>query len=69
MAWMLSPEQYREGVWQMRPALFGWQYRTRPYGLTWGNWGFRFGRQASVRASIQEALGARFTEVPLDDGT
>jgi hypothetical protein len=58
----------REGVWQMRPAFLGWQYRTKPYGFEWGQWSFRLGRRDRVRAWVQETLGARFTEVPIEEG-
>lgn len=62
---MIEPPEYpREGVWQMRPALLGWQYRTRPYGFQWGDWAFKFGRKESVRARVQANLGERFVEVP-----
>lgn len=54
-------EGFREGIWQMRPALGGWQWRWRAYGFTWSAWGFRLGRRTRIRQTIQAELGPGFT--------
>jgi hypothetical protein len=64
MPWVADPATYRTGLYQLRPALFGWQYRTRPYGQTWGPWAFLFGRRDTVRHRIRAMLGDGFVEVP-----
>jgi hypothetical protein len=67
MPFIDEPASYRTGVFQLRPALLGWQYRTRPYGQTWGLWRFVFGRQEHVRFRVRAQLGDGFVEVPLTD--
>jgi hypothetical protein len=58
------PATYHTGLFQLRPALGGWQWRTRPHGQPWGLWEFKFGREAGVRARVQAELGEGWTEVP-----
>jgi hypothetical protein len=66
MALVLPPKTYRTGVWQMRPALFGYQYRTKPYGQTWGLRAYRFAPAVTTRAAIQTTLGDGWVELPFN---
>lgn len=66
MTFVERPSTWHHGVWQMRPALLGWQYRIRIYGLTWEPWSFRFGSREHVRAVVRAELGQGFTEEPYD---
>jgi hypothetical protein len=54
---------WQYGLYQMRPALFGWQWRIRAYGSPlWEPWQFRFGTRERVRVAIELELGPGFVE-------
>lgn len=67
MPYVEEPTNYRTGLFQLRPALLGWQYRWRPYGQPWRAWRFVFGRRDRCRERVLVHLGSGFVEAPLKE--